>query len=212
MISRGPKASRWHIPTARTATLSIRFNSRAQPAPAPAVDDDDDEGRPCLPPSPCPRFSRLHPPPPLRAANRHQQPSLGTLAAESRRRGGTPCFEYSRGNRGVRPVLLLIVARRSLRPNSRFAGSCHTGASSGTSLAEYSGEGASAVGYEDGGPPFVNLSSSNIPRTELTLLKDGSAPSPLLTDVPVIAATLPLKLFSFLPLHRAHHLQIGVLP
>ncbi|XP_020158332.1 solute carrier family 40 member 3, chloroplastic [Aegilops tauschii subsp. strangulata] len=97
-------------------------------------------------------------------------------SSTSRRKPAVAAFAWSPGCRVTPP--------RSLRPNSRFAGSCHTGASSGTSLAEYSGEGASAVQYQDGGPPFVNLSSSNIPRTELTLLKDESAPSCLLTAVP----------------------------
>uniref|UniRef100_A0A453IGU3 Solute carrier family 40 member n=1 Tax=Aegilops tauschii subsp. strangulata TaxID=200361 RepID=A0A453IGU3_AEGTS len=91
-------------------------------------------------------------------------------SSTSRRKPAVAAFAWSPGCRVTPP--------RSLRPNSRFAGSCHTGASSGTSLAEYSGEGASAVQYQDGGPPFVNLSSSNIPRTELTLLKDESAPAP----------------------------------
>ncbi|KAM0914915.1 hypothetical protein ACQ4PT_011187 [Festuca glaucescens] len=72
---------------------------------------------------------------------------------------------------------------RSLRSSSRFAGSCHTGASSVTSLAGSSGEGAAAGGYEDGNLPFVNL-SSDILRAELSLLKDEKAPSPLLTTLP----------------------------
>ncbi|XP_047084030.1 solute carrier family 40 member 3, chloroplastic-like [Lolium rigidum] len=72
---------------------------------------------------------------------------------------------------------------RSLRSSNRFAGSCHTGASSGTSLAGSGGEGAAAGGYEDGNLPFVNL-SSDILQAELSLLNDEKAPSPLLTTLP----------------------------
>ncbi|XP_071675428.1 solute carrier family 40 member 3, chloroplastic isoform X1 [Lolium perenne] len=72
---------------------------------------------------------------------------------------------------------------RSLRSSNRFAGSCHTGASSGTSLAGSGSEGAAAGGYEDGSLPFVNL-SSDILRADLSLLKDEKAPSPLLTTLP----------------------------
>ncbi|KAM0899773.1 hypothetical protein ACQ4PT_021064 [Festuca glaucescens] len=73
---------------------------------------------------------------------------------------------------------------RSLRSGSRFAGSCHAGASSGTSLAgRDGGKDASAGGYEDEGHPFVKL-SSNILRAELSLLEDEEAPSPVLTKPP----------------------------
>uniref|UniRef100_A0A8R7U883 Solute carrier family 40 member n=1 Tax=Triticum urartu TaxID=4572 RepID=A0A8R7U883_TRIUA len=102
--------------------------------------------------------------------------SPSSSSSTSRRKPAPAAFARNPGCRVSPP--------RSLRSNSRFAGSCHTGASSGTSLAEYSGEGASAVGYEDGGPPFVNLSSSNIQRTEPILLKDEFAPSLLLATVP----------------------------
>ncbi|KAF7041947.1 hypothetical protein CFC21_051663 [Triticum aestivum] len=102
--------------------------------------------------------------------------SPSSSSSTSRRKPAPAAFARNPGCRVSPP--------RSLRSNSRFAGSCHTSASSGTSLAEYSGEGASAVGYEDGGPPFVNLSSSNIQRTEPILLKDEFAPSLLLATVP----------------------------
>lgn len=81
-------------------------------------------------------------------------------------------------------------ALRSLRPSSRFAGSCHTGASSEISLAVDGGEGTSAGGYEDGGLPFVNLSSS-IFQTELGLLKDDALP------VIIITTALQPKFFAF---------------
>ncbi|XP_044982132.1 solute carrier family 40 member 3, chloroplastic-like isoform X2 [Hordeum vulgare subsp. vulgare] len=104
--------------------------------------------------------------------------SPSSSSSTSRRKPAPAAFTRNPGCRATPP--------RSLRPNSRsqFAGSCHAGASSGTSLAEYSGEGASAVGYEDGGPPFVNPSSSDVRRTELTSLKDEPAPSSRLTTVP----------------------------
>ncbi|KAF7049659.1 hypothetical protein CFC21_058160 [Triticum aestivum] len=102
--------------------------------------------------------------------------SSSSSSSISRRKPAPAAFTRSPGCRVTPPP--------SLRSNTRFAGSCHTVASSGTSLAEYSGEGASAVGYQDGGLPFVNLSSSNIQRTEPILPKDESTPSLLLAALP----------------------------
>uniref|UniRef100_A0ACD5XIR8 Uncharacterized protein n=1 Tax=Avena sativa TaxID=4498 RepID=A0ACD5XIR8_AVESA len=85
--------------------------------------------------------------------------------------------------RNPAPPVRLSCTWHSLTSRRRFAGSCHAGASSRTSLAGASGEGASAGGYEDGGLPFVKL-SSNILQAELSLLKDEEVPSPLLTTLP----------------------------
>ncbi|CAM0872358.1 unnamed protein product [Alopecurus aequalis] len=72
--------------------------------------------------------------------------------------------------------------RGSLTPSGRFVGSCHTGASFRTTLADSDGEGASAEGYEDGGLRFIKLSSNTF-QAELNLLKNEETPSPLLATL-----------------------------